>query len=306
MRVLISGANGFVARYLIRHLLDVMPEVQIAGMTYQDSGASWDARLHLVPCDIAARNGEDVRRLVAAEQPDHVYHLAGAASGAASDREAVFAVNVLGTQRLMAALAEEAPLARCLFAGTGYVYGPCDPERPAREEDAVRPVGIYAESKREAELWVRGAGAIVARAFNHTGPGQTDAFAVPAFARQIAWIEKGRQPPKIQVGNLEARRDFLDVRDVVRAYHALMTQGVAGETYNVCRGSAPALKDVLAELLTLSPQSIEVVLDPERMRPADIPVSLGDPAKLTGQTGWKPQIPFSQTLQETLDWWRTQ
>ena len=304
MRVLISGANGFVGRYLIRHLLEAMPDVQITGLTFQDSLTPWDERLRLISCDMTAPSGEEIRRLVAAEQPDHVYHLAGAASGAATDREAVFAVNVLGTQRLMAALAEEAPLARCLFASTGYVYGPCDPHRPAREEDAVAPVGIYAESKRDAELWVRGAGAIVARAFNHTGPGQTEAFAVPAFAKQIAQIEKGSQPPQIQVGNLEAQRDFLDVRDVVKAYHALMVQGIAGETYNVCRGEARSLKSALDDLLALSSRSIEIVADPERMRPADIPVSLGDPAKLTERTGWRPQISFSQTLQETLDWWR--
>ena len=306
MRVLVSGANGFVGRYLIRHLLQVMPEAQIMGMTHQDPLTSWDPRLRLISCDITAPGGADLRRLVAAEPPDHVYHLAGAASGAASDREAVFSVNVAGTQRLMAALAEEAPLARCLFVSTGYVYGPCDALQPAREEDALHPLGVYAESKRDAELWARGAGAIVARAFNHTGPEQTEAFAVPAFAKQIARIERGSQPPQIQVGNLEALRDFLDVRDVVQAYHGLMNQGVSGETYNVCRGVAHSLKAVLDDLLALSFQVIDIVPDPKRLRPADIPISLGSPAKLSACTGWRPQIPFAQTLRETLNWWRSQ
>jgi GDP-4-dehydro-6-deoxy-D-mannose reductase len=306
MRVLVSGATGFVGRYLIRHLLEVTRDVEIVGTTRRSGVESWDARLRLVPCDLSRPGAEDARRLIATERPDQIYHLAGASSGAAADHEAVFSANVLGTQRLMAAVAAETPPARCLFTSSGYVYGPCDARRPAREGDALKPLGVYAESKRDAERYARDAGAVVARAFNHTGPGQTDAFVVPAFARQIALIERGLQPPQIEVGNLEAQRDFLDVRDVVRAYHALLNQGRRAETYNVCRGEAYPLQTALSDLLALSSQSIEVVQAPQRMRAGDIPVSVGDPSKLTFHTGWTPQVAFPKTLEDTLDWWRAQ
>lgn len=264
-----------------------------------------EPRLRLVACDINAE-GEDLRRLIAEAPPDHVYHLAALSSGAASDREAVFGVNVQGTRHLMAAIAKEAPLARCLFASSGYVYGPCDAERPAQEEDPLRPLGVYAESKREAENYAREAGALVARAFNHTGPGQSEAFVVSAFAKQIARIEQDRQKARIEVGNLEAQRDFLDVRDVVRAYQVILSVGKQAESYNVCRGKAYSLRSVLSDLLALSSSPIAVSRDPERMRPNDLPFSVGDPAKLVACTGWEPRIPFSQTLQATLEWWRAQ
>lgn len=311
MRVFVSGANGFVGRHLIRHLLEESPDVEIVGMTHShpassEEGAAEEPRLRLVACDLNGAKGEDIRRLIASTPPDHVYHFAAISSGAAADREAVFSVNVLGTQRLMAALTTEAPLARCLFASSGYVYGSCDARQPAREEDPLHPLGMYAESKREGERYARDAGALVARAFNHTGPGQSDAFVVPTFAKQIAQIERGCQEPQIKVGNLEAQRDFLDVRDVVRAYQMLLRAGQPAETYNVCRGEPYALQTVLSDLLALSSIPIAVSPAPKRMRPDDTPVSVGDPAKLTVCTGWAPRIPFSQTLQETLDWWRTQ
>jgi len=326
MRVFVTGAGGFVGRHLIRHLLDAAPDVEIVGAVRdvrQDGrgGARTpgaEPRLRLVRCDLCRRGGEDLRRLVAAARPDHVYHLAARSSGADADREAVFAVNVEGTRRLMAALAAEAPRplwaalggaaprARCLFASSGYVYGPCDVRRPAQEGDLLRPLGVYAESKREAEGHARGGGALVARAFNHTGPGQTEAFVIPAFARQIAWIERGRQAPQIEVGSLEAQRDFLDVHDVVRAYRVLLSVGERAETYNVCRGEAYPLRAVLSDLLRLSPVPIDVAQSLHRTRPDDLPVSVGDPARLKARAGWEPAVPFSQTLEATLDWWRAQ
>lgn len=311
MRILITGASGFVGRHLIRHLLQVTPDADVVGTTHREPVPDADAfdldfPLRLVPCDITAAGGEDLRRLIAKEAPHHVYHLAGMASGAATDRAAVFSANVLGTQHLMQALTQEVPLARCLFVSTGYVYGPCDAAHPAREDDRLRPHGAYAESKRDAERYARDGGAVVARAFNHTGPGQTAAFAVPAFANQIAQIEAGCRPPHIQVGNLEAQRDFLDVRDVVRAYHALLNEGHPAEVYNVCRGEAYSLEAILSDLLALSPGTISVISDPQRLRPSDIPISVGDTSKLTSRTGWSPALSLSRTLQDTLDWWRAE
>jgi len=304
MRVFVSGARGFVARYLIHHLLETVPDIEIVGTTQLEPAASWDTRLQLVCCDLNRHDGEDIQQLIAEAAPDHIYHLAGISSGAASNRDAVFTVNVEGTRHFMSAVAAEAPLARCLFASSGYVYGCCDARRPAREEDTLNPIGLYAESKRHAERFADDAGALIARAFNHTGPGQPDAFVISAFAKQIAQIEKGLQPPQIEVGNLEAQRDFLDVRDIVRGYHAILNQGTCGEIYNICRGQTFPLQEVLSDLLALSPIPIGVTRDPKRMRPDDFSVSVGDPTKLTSCTGWKPLIPFDRTLEETLNWWR--
>ncbi len=305
IRVFITGATGFVGQHLIRHLLRTRPGLHITGtMLHSPETAEENPRLRLVRCDLTARSGEAIRRAVADAAPDHVYHLAGVASGAAADPAAVHAGNIEATRFLLAALAAEVPLARCLFTSTGYVYGPCDPARPARETDPLHPVGLYAQSKRDAEHYAEAAGAVLVRAFNHTGPGQTDTFAVPAFARQIAQIERGLRPPQIEVGNLDAERDFLDVRDVVRAYAALLDAPAAAGTYNVCRGQAVSLQSVLDDLLALSATSIAVVPDPARMRPGDLPVSVGDPARLVAETGWQPEIPWTQTLEDTLNAWR--
>lgn len=304
MRILITGANGFVGTHLIAHLRKVQPEAEILGLVHGQAAAAADGSLRFWVGDIT--DEAQVRALIRREHPNQVYHLAGAASGAGQDRAAITRTNVDGTRFVMTALAEDAPLARSLFISTGYVYGDCDPARPAREDDPLHPIGPYAESKREAEPYARAAGAMIARAFNHTGPGQTTAFAVPAFAAQIAAIERGAQPPELRVGNLDAQRDFLDVRDVVRAYHLLMTHGEPGQIYNVCRGDAITMQSLLESLLQHSSIPITVTPDPARMRPSDIAASVGDPAKLQAQTGWQPRIPLTQTLQDVLTWWRAQ
>jgi GDP-4-dehydro-6-deoxy-D-mannose reductase len=304
MRILITGANGFVGTHLIALLRQAEPQADIIGLSHGPSLSMADPAVRFVPGDITDEAG--MRSLFRHERPDHVYHLAGAASGAGQDASAIHRANVEGTQIVMAAVSEETPLARVLFTSTGYVYGDCDPAHPAREDDALHPVGLYAESKRDAEPLARAAGAVIVRSFNHTGPGQSTAFAAAAFASQVAAIERGTQPPELRVGNLGAFRDFLDVRDVVRAYHALMTQGQPGETYNVCRGEAVTMQSLLDQLLSFATVPITVAPDPTRMRPADLAISVGDSTKLRTATGWSPEIPLAQTLQDTLDWWRGQ
>lgn len=309
MRALITGAGGFVGGYLIRHLLDVDPDMEIIGTVHpgRPHEPPADSQVRFVPCDIVGDEGVEIARLLKETMPDQLYHLAGASSGASVNRENVFRVNVAGTRNVLQAAQGVVAPGRVLFASTGYVYGPCDSLRPAREEDPLPPLnryGVYAESKEKAEEVIRASGgAVIARAFNHTGPGQTAAFSVPAFASQIVQIERGRLS-ELCVGNLEASRDFLDVRDVVRAYRLLVEHGVAGETYNVCSGRARRMADVLDDLRSLAPIPIPVTPDPSRMRPSDIPASVGNPGKLVGLTDWQPRIAFSQTLHDVLEWWR--
>lgn len=308
MRVLITGAGGFVAGYLIRHLLDIEPDCEIIGAVHPDihDGPS-HPRVKFASCDIVASEGAEISDLVRETQPARLYHLAGAASGASVDRDAVFRVNVDGTRNVIQATLGIVASEHVLFAGTGYVYGSCDLQHPAREDDPLPPSGqngVYAESKREAEDVIRESnGAVIARSFNHTGPGQSTAFSIPAFAAQVVEVERSGQA-ELQVGNLEAIRDFLDVRDVVRAYRLLLERGAAGEIYNVCSGQPHRMCDILDELRSLARVPIPVTSDPSRMRRSDISVSLGNHGKLTNATSWQPSIPLRQTLSDTLEWWR--
>jgi GDP-4-dehydro-6-deoxy-D-mannose reductase len=309
MRVLITGAGGFVGGYLIRHLQEIDAAVEVVGVVHPGvPSALPPADVRFVPCDIVA-GGSDLRRLIEETAPDRLYHLAGAASGASSDRDQVFQVNIDGTRNVLNASQDIVAPRHILFAGTGYVYGPCDPLRPAREDDPLPmpgQYGLYAESKQRADDMVRACkGAVIARSFNHTGPGQTPAFSIPAFASQIVQIERGRQT-ELRVGNIDSSRDFLDVRDVVRAYRLLLEHGVGGEVYNVCSGQARRMCDVLDSLRSLANVPIPITKDPDRMRPSDIPISVGDPGKIHSLTGWQPVIPLSQTLSDILDWWRSQ
>jgi len=320
-RVLITGANGFVGRHLIAHLLAranedysvtaaVRPE-ELEHLCIQSPWAGWtgcaDSRINVVPFELC--NAAQVGAAVRAAEPDWIVHLAARSSGAAADREAVMAVNVDGTRNVLEAASDIRPYPRTLIISTGYVYGSTDPARPAREDDPIGPLwrfGPYADSKIEMESVARAyrAFAIIARPFAHTGPGQPPAFAVPAFARQLARIEAGLQPPVLRVGNLAAKRDMLDARDVVRAYERILHLGEPGDTYNVARGAPAAVGDVLDELRSLCHVETEVQVDPERLRPADIACSSGDPLKLWTATGWSPRIAPGETLRDTLDYWR--
>ena len=218
-------------------------------------------------------------------------------------------VNVVGTRNLLEAASTLSPFPRVLVISTGYVYGDTDPERPAREEDPIGPLwryGPYTDSKIEMESVVRSYRGFVltARAFAHTGPGQAPNFAIPSFARQLAKIERGLEKPVIRVGNLEARRDLLDVRDVVRAYDLILAQGEAGEFYNVSSGASYVMREILDRLRRLCRVETTVEIDPDRLRPADLRCSIGDPLRLWALTNWRPTYSLDTTLQDTLDYWR--
>lgn len=312
MRVLITGATGFVGGWLGQELAAAYPDVHIFGMAHHSMPHSEYLPSHtqILMGDLMDPLG--MRSLLAKVQPDVVFHLAGFASGAGSDQQRIFHINVDGTVALLQALTERGEPCRVLLASSGYVYGTTQPGRPAIEEDAPAPAGIYAESKAAMEVAIRpiaDAGLLsltITRSFNHTGPRQTPDFVVPGFARQIARIEKKLEEPVVRHGNLEAKRDFLDVRDVVRAYRLLMmeTEPVPWRVVNVASGHGVVIRELLEQLIALSSVTVRQESDSARMRPSDMPECIGNPSRLKELTGWEPTIPLTETLTNTLNYWR--
>jgi GDP-4-dehydro-6-deoxy-D-mannose reductase len=253
-----------------------------------------------------------LRDLVAAERPDAVVHLAAQSHvpTAWKNPELTFQVNVLGSLHLFEAIAEGAPDASVLSVGSAEIYGAAAPEEMPLTEDApLRPQNPYAVSKAAQDLlaaqWAVSPGLAIVRArpFNHTGPGQSDAFVCSSFARLAAEIALGKHEPEVAVGNLEVRRDFLDVRNVCRAYIALLSNGEAGEVYNIASSEACLIRDILDTILGFTEKEVEIGTDPDKFRPADTPVFCGSADRLHTATGWKPEIAFEQTLKDLYEDW---
>lgn len=304
-RVLITGATGFVGAHLIAHLAAAHPVWQRTGTTLHDAVTAG-----IVMCDL--RDAAALASLVERVRPEMVVHLAGQSNVPASfaDPEATLANNIIGMLHLLDACRAHAPTARLLIVSSNEVYGPTPPEaQPLREDRPLRPVSPYAVSKAAQEMLALqyahsyDLDVVVARPFNHIGPGQTDRFVVGAFARQIVEVERGERQV-VSVGNLDARRDFTDVRDVVRAYALLLERGARGGIYNIGSGTAVPISGVLEILCRLAYVDVPIERDPARMRLSDVPVMMGDTAALQQATGWEPEILLSQSLGETLAWWR--
>lgn len=307
MRYLITGAGGFVGRYLVEGLLARGAHVAATG---DHHAPVWCAALQgLAWHQLDVRDLDAVERVAGEVAPDVVFHLAAQSfvpESLARPRE-TFEINALGTlalcgglQRLRARGLD--PLV--LVTSSAEVYGAVAPgDVPIDERHPTGPANPYAASKVAQEALARsawhswGVRCVIARAFNHTGPGQSPRFVVPAFARRLAEIAAGGEPV-LMVGNLESRRDLTDVRDVVRAYVLLAERGVPGEIYNVCSGFAYSMKEVLRELILLSRVAVEVREDPARMRPSDTPILLGSNAKLRAATGWEPEYRLERTLED--------
>jgi GDP-4-dehydro-6-deoxy-D-mannose reductase len=286
--VLVTGASGFVGGHLLSEL-----------------GASG------VDADVDVTDSSRVAAVVGDVSPRAVVHLAALSSVAESWTETteVWRVNALGTVNLLAATKAEAPRARILAVSSGEVYGRAE-ITPTPEGAPAAPLSPYAASKAAAEIAcdqaARGSGldVVVARAFPHVGPGQDERFAIGSWTRRIAQLEAAGGGT-LRVGNLDVRRDLTDVRDVCDAYRLLLDPDVPAGVYNVASGTAVCLRDVLDVLLALAEVEVEVVIDPDLVRPVDVPLLVGDPSRLKQATGWRPATPLEQSLADALENART-
>jgi len=250
---------------------------------------------------------------VARLEPDAIYHLAAFSNPESSLKYArqTLETNILGTQNLLEAARQGGRSPRILLVGSAQQYGKVsEDEQPISEERAQKPLTPYSVSKAAQELLGQryflseGMPVLWTRSFNHTGPGQADTYVCSSFARQVAEAEKGTRAPEIHVGNLAARRDFTDVRDVARAYAALVERGQPGRAYNVCRGEAVSIQQVLDTLIELSTADVKVRVDPDRYHVLDAPLIFGDATRLREDTGWSPQFSLRDTLLDLLNDWR--
>ncbi|MCB0972270.1 MAG: GDP-mannose 4,6-dehydratase [Acidimicrobiales bacterium] len=302
--ILITGADGFVGRHLVAHLQACGDEV--IGVDRHG------------PDGVDITDADAVGRLMAKVRPSSIYHLAGWADVGGSWKAPVeaFRANAEGTLNVLSA-AVEAGVGRVLAVSSADVYGKVEPaELPLTEDSPLRPASPYAASKVAADYlglqaWLgRGLPVLRVRAFNHLGPGQTDKFVAPALASRIARAELEGPPDDggevvLPIGDLSARRDFTDVRDVVRAYRLLMRDGEPGEVYNVCSGVDLAVQDLADQLLAQAKVPVRFETDPSLLRPVEVPVLRGSHQRLTAATGWRPDIPIGQTLTDLLEDWRT-
>lgn len=305
--LLVTGAAGFVGSHLLDLLEGAAP---LVAWRRPEPGPPPPAREGVRWVDVELLDREAVARAIAADPPAGIYHLAGAAHVAKSwaDTHDTYALNVQATHHVLEAVRRHAPDARVVVSGSATIYRPSDDV--LTEASPLGPASPYATSKLAQELLARhaadddGLHVLVARSFNHIGARQDPSFVASSIARQIALIESGALPPEIAVGNLDARRDLMDVRDTVRAYTAMMERGRPGVPYNVCSGRAIAIRELLDGLVARSRVAVRVVQDPARMRPNDMPLMVGSYARLEADTGWRPARTLDETLDDLLAWWR--
>jgi GDP-4-dehydro-6-deoxy-D-mannose reductase len=311
LRAFITGVGGFAGSHLSDYLLE-QTDWQVTGCVLP----GWDCS-HLddrVTClELDLRDRMAVRATLDQVAPDVIFHLAAQAFVPVSwqDPWDTLENNIRAETNILDGLVKLGAKPRVMVVGSNEEYGLVRPQDlPLREDSPLRTNSPYAVSKVAQDLL--GLSYFLSytlpvmrvRPFNHIGPRQSEGFVAPAFAKQIALIEAGRQEPVIQVGNLSAQRDFSDVRDVVRAYHLVVTKGQPGEVYNIGSGQPRTVHSLLETMLSLSAAQIRVEFDPERMRPSDTPVVYCDAKKLRDATGWTPSISFEQTLRDVLDDWR--
>jgi len=313
-RVLITGISGFVGSYLAEFLLakDYNVSGTVRDLTAIRNIKHIKSELQLHVCDV--RNQDHLHSVVASSKPDQIYHLAAIAHVPTSWKNPwlTYETNFFGTLNLLETLRSTERVAKILYVGSSDEYGSVGEESlPINEEVSLSPLNPYAVSKVCGDMLAfqyfksYGLHIVRVRPFNHTGPRQTPAYVCSGFAKQVAEIERGVKDPVVTVGNLEAKRDFTDVRDMVRAYWLAMEEADVGEVYNICSEKAIGIGDILTKLLEMSSRKdIIVQTDVTKVRPSDVPLIVGDCSKFRAKTGWATEIPIEQTLRDLLEYWR--
>jgi GDP-4-dehydro-6-deoxy-D-mannose reductase len=314
MKVLITGITGFAGSHLADYCLSVGGADVFGIIRWRSRTENVEHlmdKVSLLECDL--RDATSTRDVIEDIRPDFIFHLAAQSFVPTSWRapSECLVTNVIGQLNIFEAMRKINLKARIQIACSSEEYGLThDDELPITEDQPLRPLSPYGVSKVGQDLlgyqyfMSYKMDVVRTRGFNHTGPRRAPVFVVSDFAKQIADIEKGLKDPVVRVGNLEAERDFTDVRDVVRGYFLALEKGRSGEAYNICSGKSWKIRELLDRLLSLSDAEIAVKQDPARLRPSDVPRLLGDCSKFKRDTGWAPQIPFEQTLQDMLDYWR--
>jgi len=294
MKALITGISGFAGSHLAEFLIN---------KGYEISGTFYDKST------FSNLNGWIIEKV----RPDEIYHLAAISFVPTSlmNPKLTFDTNLDGTLNLYQAIIELKIEPKILFVGSADEYGSIkNSDLPIKENCPLRPINPYSISKASADFlsyfYFKNYhfNIVRVRPFNHIGPRQSPEFVCSDFAKQIAKIEKGLKEPIIKVGNLGAKRDFTDVRDMVRAYWLAVQKGEFGEAYNICSGNGVSIKELLGRFLNMSKKKIKVIQDPKRLRPSDVPLLVGDFKKFTKQTDWEPEIPLKKTLEDILNYWR--
>lgn len=308
---LITGINGFVGKYLVTELQNHCPDWDLVGMQRSEDRNSYKPIAGKIPIyELDIRDTIPTKTLLTQIQPDYVFHLAAQSfvPKAFMDPWGTLDINVKGTLNILEGLKELKKNVRMVYVSSADVYGKQDPINiPFTENLTPQPMNPYSASKLAAEIYCKQYSIsfphleiIIARPFNHIGVGQRLEFVVPNFCMQIVQsIQKGKD--SIEVGNINAKRDFLDVRDVVYAYRILSEKGKAGEVYNICSSKSIAISDLLKEIIRISGKDFQISVNPERFRPIDMPELVGDNHKLKS-LGWNPRYPIENSLQEIYQW----
>ena len=315
MKILITGITGFAGSHLADFLLRSEPKAEVAGIyrwrSRTENVEHLAGKVSLLECDI--RDATATREVIESFRPDYVFHLAAQSFVPSSWKapQETLSTNIIGQLNLFEAMRKSGHSCRIQIAGSSEEYGMVHPDEvPITEDQPLRPLSPYAVSKVAQDALAYqyfmsyGLPVVRTRGFNHTGPRRPSVFVCSDFARQVVEIEKGLREPIISVGNLEAERDFTDVRDTVRGYWLALSKGEPGEVYNVASGTSWAIGRVLEMLIEFAGVQVKVTPDEARMRPSDVPRLMGDASRLREATGWTPEIPFEQTLRDLLDYWR--
>jgi GDP-4-dehydro-6-deoxy-D-mannose reductase len=315
LRALITGITGFAGSHLAEYILAQHPEVEVFGImrwrSRTENIESIRHRISIMECDL--RDATSVKQLLARVRPNKIFHLAAQSFVPSSWNAPAesFTTNVLGQLNVFEAVRELDIDPWIQIACSSEEYGLVHPdELPIRESNPLRPLSPYAVSKVAQDYLAYqyfmsfGLKVVRTRGFNHDGPRRGDVFVSSNFAKQLVEIERGKKPPVVQVGNLAARRDFSDVRDIVRGYWLSLERCEPGEVYNISSGRDYSIQEVLDQLIRVSGLEVRVEQDPERLRPSDVPVLLGDSTKFRRATSWEPAISYEKTLGDMVDYWR--